>query len=1061
MDGFMKRDGEFREVPPATPRGSKLTREVLFLAEQAAEGRLKVLPGEEWALHHPVDEQERAEKLQGLLDGRYTADDVAHAITPDALLYAARDIETEGLEKVSARIRDLSAFIAHYDYPRFARFVERMRGREIPLADLDALYRGITHTRVQKKLMDAYGYTGRTQMEEALRTEAGAMVGGIEKLPRSQKVIKALKSHWLSEDAGLMATSARDRILAELSGDERALVESLQTPYREYVQRGDEGGYEQLVRAIQDGMPKLQKTPESGKPSESMEQLEQELEPFMEQAVPPGTPEDPAIPPEDQDEYHTPPPAPGESKEQMRVRPIFEIAPPLGGYYASGRKSYFDITTKTWSKKKRLTPYSASLAGKDRSTISGVVTPGLKSIPIPNGHGLDSSSLKFSGTQPEIFRDQNGCFYIEAKGPGSFSIDFLPEATPFVGPPISEDTAPLYRGSLSAKTESAISRLIGSSVQKAEQARQHILANHFYPGGGDLQVAQALQYKLRAESTGDDYLQKIDASEYLECYSANTKFIAMMRKAGVPARLVIGHKVEGANNGKSAITESTGHAWSEIWDGSTWRRVDTTPNPKPEDKKEPKEGEGEKPQESAPEAQDGGVERPQDQAEGDTSEGEGEGKSQPGKPGDGKPEQGQAQSDVSENPLEQMGDASDGDVQQSESQVQEAREQMEKIAQQKQQLEQKAEAAEKFKDLADLQKEIAQSELLDDQKQELQDKVEAKEELMKDAIKDELDKMVDDGFLDEKRRDEMIEKLEQKKLEELDRVQQEIERENALYNEYEDIREEVRPLVEQWFKYFAERLPRQEEVSVDEDSLTRQGVFSRRAIMRARNLLFGLVRNPREIKPSVKPRFMASILVDVSGSMAGEKLKNARKLLIFYSELFSRISQAFGYIRFSINIFSDSVTEIKGPDQEYDSSRRYDFPDGTQSTVKARLMQRLMTAGGTNMLDGIRKAAGDLTKEAAEFPDYASAFYFVGDGGDSCGNTTNIRNFLRINDAERGFGEHMYAATLLGDESQRRVLADIFGDEHTNVAPDFDELIEKSMDRFDGDLDEYLKTKTQ
>ncbi|MDP3771554.1 MAG: transglutaminase domain-containing protein, partial [bacterium] len=946
-------------------------------------------------------------------------------------------------------------FIAHYDYPRFARFVERMRGREIPLADLDALYRGITHTRVQKKLMDAYGHTGRTQMEDALRTEAGALVGNIETLTRSQKVLKALKAHGLSEDAGLMATEERDRMLVALSGDERALVGNLQAAYREYVQRGDEGGYEQLVRAIQDGMPKLQKTPESGKPSEGMEQLEQELEPFMEQAVPPGAPEDPAIPPEDHDEYHTPPPAPGESKEQMRVRPIFEITPPLGGYYASGRKSYFDITTKTWSKKKRLTPYGASLAGKERSTISGALDAGLKSIPIPNGHGLDVSTLKYSGARPEIFRDQNGCFYLEAKGPGSFSIDFLPENPPCVGPPIQDDTAALYRGSLSTKTEATISRLIGSPAQKAEQARQYILANHFYPGGGDLQAAQALQYKLRAESTGDNYLQNIDASEYLECYSANTKFIAMMRKAGVSARLVVGHKVEGAKDGKSAITESTGHAWAEIWDGKAWRRVDATPNPKPEDKrkdeKDKKKEEGK--QEAAPDAQDGGVERPQDTDEGQEAGGE-------GKP-EGKPEKGQAQSAASENPLEQMGDASDSDVQQSESQVQQAREQMDKMTQQKQQLEQKAEAAEKFQDLADLQKEIEQSELLDDQKQELQDKVEAKEELMKDAIKDELDKMVDDGFLDEKRRDEMIEKLDQKKLEELDRVQQEIERENALYNEYEDIREEVAPLVEKWFKYFAERLPRQEEVSVDEDSLTRQGVFNRRAIMRARNLLFGLVRNPREIRPSVKPRFMASILVDVSGSMAGAKLMNARKLLVFYSELFSRISQVFGYIRFSINIFSDSVTEIKGFGHEYDAPRRYDFPDGTQSTVKVRLMQRLTTAGGTNMLDGIRKAAGDLTKEVEEFPDYASALYFVGDGGDTQGNATNIRNFLRINDAERGFGEHMYAATLLGDESQRQVLAEIFGDEHTSVAPDFDELIEKSMDRFDGDLDEYLKTKTQ
>jgi len=330
---------------------------------------------------------------------------------------------------------------------------------------------------------------------------------------------------------------------------------------------------------------------------------------------------------------------------------------------------------------------------------------------------------------------------------------------------------------------------------------------------------------------------------------------------------------------------------------------------------------------------------------------------------------------------------------------------------------------------------------------------------MKDKIKDELDKMVEDGFMDEKKRDEILKELEQKQLEELDRVQKEVEQKNRLYNEYEDIREEVMLLVDKWFRYFAERLPRQEEVSFDEDSLTRQGAFNRRSVMKSRNLLFGMVKNPREIKPSVKPRFMASILVDVSGSMAGEKLKSARKLLVFYSELFSRVSEAFGYIRFSVDTFSDSVTEIKGYKQDYDSPQRYDFADGTQSTVKVRLMQRLATEGGTNMLDGIKKAAGELNKEVEEYPDYASAFYFVGDGGDTYGNAANIRNFLSMNEAERGFGEHMYSAILLGNESQRRELADIFGEEHTNVAPDLDLLIERSMEKFDEDLEEYLKTK--
>lgn len=1061
----MERYGENRESKQKKSP-AKLSREMLFLAEQVAEGKLKVLPGKEWALHYPADSDTRAEKLKGLLEGKYTSQEVAHDLKPDALFYDAEDIEKEGLETVSARIRDLSAFISHYDYPRFAKFVEGMRGRDISLEDLDKFYTDIMQARVQKKVMDAYGYTGRKQIENALQNEASNIVETISTLPRSQKVLKALKANWLTEEMGLMAAEERDRIISELSGDERKLFEQSQSSYRDYVQKGDEAGYKELVKSVQEGLPKIQKEVENGEQSESMQELDEELEEFMEQSVPPGSPEDPAIPPEDNDEYHTPPPGPsGESKEQMQERPIFEIDPALAGYYASGRKSYFDVDTKTWSKKKQLSGYNISVKGEGRSTISGNIDSGLKSLPLPSGYTVDMASLKTKGVNIEVKRDQNGCFYFEVKGSGFFSIDFLPEQSPFVGKTIQEDLKPLYRGTLSLKTEASISKLIGSPIQKAEQVRQHILANHFYPGGGDLKKAQALQYKLRSESTGDNYLQNIDQSEYLECYSANTKFIAMMRKAGVPARLVIGHRVEGAKDGKSAITQSTGHAWSEIWDGKTWRRFDATPNPKPEDKKE-KDEDKKSEKEPAQEAQDGGIDKPQDKQDksrekpssAEASEGKQDGKSEKGK---GRKQDSSQEQSESGNPLDQMSDASDSDMQKSESQLEQAKEQMEQMMKQKEQLDNKVEEAEKFKDLAELQKEVEESELLDDLKKELENRLEAKEEQMKDKIKDELDQMVEDGFMDEKQRDKILEELEKKKLEELDRVQKEVEQENRLYNDYEDIKEEVRPLVDQWFKYFAERLPRQEEVRLDEDSLTRQGAFNRRAVMKSRNLLFGMVKNPREIKPSVKPRFMASILVDVSGSMAGEKLKSARKLLVFYSELFSRISQVFGYIRFSVDIFSDAVKEIKGFKQDYDSPQRYDFEDGTLSTIKVRLMQQLTTQGGTNMLDGIKKAASELNKEVDEYPDYASAFYFVGDGGDTCGNAGNITKFLRTNETERGFGEHMYSAILLGNESQRQELANIFGDEHTNVAPDFDELIEKSMDKFDEDLEEYLKTKIQ
>jgi hypothetical protein len=188
-------------------------------------------------------------------------------------------------------------------------------------------------------------------------------------------------------------------------------------------------------------------------------------------------------------------------------------------------------------------------------------------------------------------------------------------------------------------------------------------------------------------------------------------------------------------------------------------------------------------------------------------------------------------------------------------------------------------------------------------------------------------------------------------------------------------------------------------------------------------------------------------------------LESARKLLVFYSELFNRISEEFGYIKFSIYVFSNTIATIKSFNQGYDSPERYDYEDGSRSTVKMRLMNKVTPKPGTNMLGVVKKAAGELNEEIKNYPDYASALYFIGDGGDTWNNSENVKRFMESNDSEKGFGEHMHSALLLGPESERKVLADVFGDEHTIVVSDFDLLIERSMNQFEDDMEEYLKTK--
>ncbi len=1038
-------------IPPDVPKRS--LRDLPLLAEQSASYGVKALPSHKWAMHYPERDSVRQEKLQGLLEGKYKPEEVAPLLRPDAITYDIKDLEKEdGYHVVSSRIKQASAKAAYYNHQRFAEMVAGMTGKAIDVETIQTVYDGIAQSRYAKAMLDAYGQTGREQMETALRTEAAEIRDIFDSLQPVERVLNALHTDWLCEDAHYIRTDQRDEILNKLTLSERELYNKLVGTYREYVQSGEKLAYDSLVGRVKDTIPQFKPEPRPTEPQESgdemspeMKDLMKEIDPFMDQVGPPGTSGDPGISLEDQDEYHTPPPTQGETKEKKEVQPLFEITPsgkstgPLLGNYCSGRKSYYDIQTKTWSKKKKIVSYSNAIKGDQRQTISRTMPGGLESIPIPNNYALDPSSLKYKGTQPQIYRDQNGCFYIKSAGQCSYSIDFLEEKPPFVGHPIPEDSQPVYQGALSAKTEQFISNLKGSPLEMTEAVRQYIWTNHFYPGGGDLNLANALQYKLRHGSAPDKYFQNIDASEYLECYSANELLVAIMRKKGAPGRLVGGHHIDSAYQGKAVIDETTGHAWAEIWDGIGWRRFDATPQPKPEDiKKDQKK----KPTDNTPtqSCKDGGIDSqpPPQKQKGEKQKGQKSGQSR-----------------------QQMGEASDAEVDQAESTLEQAEQTLEKMEQQRQSLNQKISEAESFRDLQKLKEEMKQEDLLDEMNEELEDKLAAKEKQMKREMKEDLNELLDDGFIDEEEADKLEKSLEEFDLDKLDQLQKQIDEESKLHEEYEEIREEVLPAVDEWFEFFAGRLPRQEEFDEDDSYLGKAGKLDRKAVMRPRNLMFGTVKHPRIIKPEVKPLFIAFKVLDVSGSMGeGNKLRTARKFLIFTNELFARIGSQYGYVKSADYIFSDAPQVIKNCAQDYDSPERYTYPDRSRSTVKARLMKMTQADGGTNMLDAFKAAAKDLNEQVREYPDHASAMYFLGDGDDTCGNKDKIIKFLKSEDTERGFGRHMLSAIMLGDKKLKSELADIFGEERTNVAGNFDSLVEQYMLQFDSDIQEYLRNMT-
>jgi len=288
-----------------------------------------------------------------------------------------------------------------------------------------------------------------------------------------------------------------------------------------------------------------------------------------------------------------------------------EIFPPLHGYYAIDRKNYFDGSKLKWFHTAKSTQYTKNpqFQGK-KYTISGILaTKGggnVKAIPVPNTYALDLKSLQFKGDRPKITRDENGNFFFEIHKRCEFSIDFYQEAAPLVSPPTKQDTQLIYQGRLSIATEDIAAKIISlanNSVKQAEAVRDYIRKNHKYPSGkgekSTLNAAKDTQLKLRKSSDASNYVQNLDASKDLECYSANTLFVAILRKLGIPSRLVTGHHVLNENKqGNSVINSANGHGWCEFWDGKRWIRIDATPDAekneedeKDEEKKEDKKDE--------------------------------------------------------------------------------------------------------------------------------------------------------------------------------------------------------------------------------------------------------------------------------------------------------------------------------------------------------------------------------------------------------------------------------------------------------------------------------------
>ncbi|USN54931.1 MAG: transglutaminase domain-containing protein [Candidatus Peribacteria bacterium] len=133
---------------------------------------------------------------------------------------------------------------------------------------------------------------------------------------------------------------------------------------------------------------------------------------------------------------------------------------------------------------------------------------------------------------PKFLVDQHNCVYLQSTTKQLVSFNFCFEQTDNTSLPIPEDSEDIVFEKLTDATELLLQQISSEpALKQAARIKSHIISHKKYN--------TTKQGTLRLQSNRNTYIANLDASTILECYSANSLFVALCRKKGIPARLVV------------------------------------------------------------------------------------------------------------------------------------------------------------------------------------------------------------------------------------------------------------------------------------------------------------------------------------------------------------------------------------------------------------------------------------------------------------------------------------------------------------------------------------------
>ena len=330
--------------------------------------------------------------------------------------------------------------------------------------------------------------------------------------------------------------------------------------------------------------------------------------------------------------------------------------------------------------------------------------------------------------------------------------------------------------------------------------------------------------------------------------------------------------------------------------------------------------------------------------------------------------------------------ATEKEVNEAKEKVEEIKKQQEEDQKKREELKEKIENAEKPEDIDKI---LEDKEDFPDQfKNEITKAAEAKKELLQKKRESKIKEMKKDGFMEKDAKD--INPYEEQ-----------------LYDEYKAYENAVKNKVNSFVESIMPHIPRKQIIEYG-DHVVRSGTELENEVLGDFGTRKqGYVFKNQEIVEQGDPRMFITFLVDRSGSMAGEKLDESMKTLIFFAMVFKEIGrQSQRNIDFSIKFFNDAVADAKNFDDDFDDPKRIKWKDGTSSTVKKRMMVESKKSGNTDMGLGILSSNEDLNKRKKQYPNYLSCLFVISDG-ETFGALKEERLTRFIKGLEQYYGQRM------------------------------------------------------